>query len=78
MNGRISVAVDSVLTAVDELPGDLLAECQSLIGRIRRNCRELRHAEQRREVFAYGDELANTQRDRELFAHVSDDLKLNG
>lgn len=78
MNGRVSVAIDSVLVALDELPGDLLAEYQSLIGRIRTNCRELRRAEQRREVFANGDELANAERDRELFNHVSDDLKMHG
>ena len=78
MNGPISVAIDSVLMALDDLPGDLLSECQSLIGRIRTNCRELRRAEQRREVFAYSTEQANAQRDRELFAHVSDDLNFPG
>jgi hypothetical protein len=78
MNDRISVAIDSVLMALDDLPSDLLSKCQSLIGRIRTNCRELRRAEQRREVFAYSNEQANAQRDRELFAHVSDDLKFPG
>ncbi len=78
MNGRVSVAIDSVLVALDELPGDLLVDCQRLIGRIRTNCRELRRAEQRREVFAYSNEQANAQRDRELLAHVSDDLNFPG
>ena len=78
MNGCICVAVDSVLMALDELPSDLLADYQSLIGRIRTNCRELRRAEQRREAFAYSNELANAQRDRELLAHVSDDWNFSG
>lgn len=78
MNGRVSVAIDSVLVALDELPGGLLTECQSLIGRIRTNCQELRRAEQRCEVFANDEELANAERDRELFVYVSDDLKLLG
>ena len=78
MNERVSGAIDSVLEALDEFPGDLLADCQSLIGRIRTNCRELRRAEQRREAFAYSNEQANAQRDRELLAHVSDDLNFPG
>lgn len=78
MNGRVSVAIDSVLVALDEFPGELLADCQSLIGRIRTNCRELRRAEQRCEALAYSNEQADAQRDRELLAHVSDDLNFPG